>query len=207
MKIYDISMTIHEDMIVYKDKEEKRPHFNNKANYINADYYDTDLYMNLHTGTHFDAPLHMVKDGQTMEGYKLEKFITDVKVFNLEHLNNKITKEDLLSYDIKAGDFILLKTKNSYDTTFNFDFIYLDQSGAQYLAERSIIGVGIDALGIERAQPEHETHKVLLRRGIMILEGLTLKEVEEGGYLMIALPLKIKNVEAAPTRAVLVENL
>ena len=69
---------------------------------------------------------------------------------------------------------------------------------------KEIKGVGIDALGIERNQTP--THKLLLGAGIIIIEGLRLKDVPEGEYFLIALPLKIKDVEAAPTRAILVEK-
>ena len=97
-----------------------------------------------------------------------------------------------------------MKTKNSWDDQFQSDFIYLDKSGAEFLEENNVLGVGIDALGIERNQPYHETHKILLSRHIPILEGLRLKEVPAGEYILHALPLKIAGVEAAPTRAVLI---
>ncbi len=85
------------------------------------------------------------------------------------------------------------------------DFIYLKKSGAEFLAEQGIIGVGIDALGIERAQPNHETHNILMEKGIIIIEGLRLKEVPTGNYFMCALPLKIKGADGAPARVVLME--
>lgn len=89
---------------------------------------------------------------------------------------------------------------------FNFEFVYLDKSGAAYLKETGIRGVGIDTLGIERAQPNHETHKVLLNQNIIIIEGLRLEDIKEGEYTLYVLPLKIKNTEAAPSRAILIEN-
>ena len=66
--------------------------------------------------------------------------------------------------------------------------------------------MGIDTLGIERAQAGHETHISLLSRDIIILEGLRLADVNPGEYLLIALPVKIQDAEGAPTRAVLVEG-
>ena len=56
------------------------------------------------------------------------------------------------------------------------------------MVEKGVIGAGIDSLGIERNQPNHETHKTLLSNKIMILEGLRLKHVEEGPYVLIAAP-------------------
>lgn len=69
-----------------------------------------------------------------------------------------------------------------------------------------ISGVGIDSLGIERSQPGHETHKLLLGQGIIILEGLQLADIKEGAYKMLALPLKMHGTEAAPARVVLIED-
>src|SRR5690606_13608676 len=115
-------------------------------------------------------PLHMLKNGQTMEIYRVEDFITKCKVFDFTHLSNSISKTDLETKNIEENDFILLKTKNSFSESFEDNFIYLDKTGALYLKEKKIKGVGIDALGIERAQPEHETHKYLLESSIMIVE-------------------------------------
>ena len=86
------------------------------------------------------------------------------------------------------------------------DFIYLAESGARYLVDKGVRGVGIDALGIERNQLGHPTHKLLLANGIYILEGLRLKEVKEGSYTLIAAPLNIIGVEASPVRALLLDK-
>ena len=205
MKIYDISMTIDEKMQVYKNRAEKRPRLIVERDFKSGSAYETRLEFNLHTGTHIDAPLHMLEGGETIDTYALEKFITSCKVFDLRGLK-KISANDLKNKDIKKNDFILLKTDNSEKEDFDFEFTYLDESGAFYLKDLEISGVGIDALGIERDQVGHGTHKALLGAGIIILEGLRLKEVPEGNYQLIALPLKIANVEAAPVRAVLLEN-
>ena len=57
--------------------------------------------------------------------------------------------------------------------------------------------MGIDALGVERSQPDHATHQILPWSGIVIIEGLRLNHVPAGEYLMIATPLKVLGVEAA----------
>ena len=67
--------------------------------------------------------------------------------------------------------------------------------------------MAIDSFGIERAQPNHETHKILFKNGITIIEGVRLKEIAEDEYFMCALPLKIKGVDGSPARIVLIKNL
>lgn len=205
LKIHDISMTISENMMVYKNLDKKKPRIFNTANFETDHHYETDFAMNMHTGTHIDAPLHMMKNGQTMESYDIQRFVTPAKVIDLVSVEDCITEKDLLGRGIEPGDFVLMKTKNSFDLEFNPNFVFLEQSGARYLQEIGISGVGIDALGIERSQANHKTHLYLLGAGIMIVEGLMLKEIEEGNYQLIVLPLKIQGVEAAPARAILIE--
>jgi arylformamidase len=206
MKVYDISMTVSPEIMTYKNLPEKKPIFENQSNFDNGSHYETKVTYNLHTGTHVDAPLHMVEDGATMESYDIGRFITPCRVLDLTHVRGMVHKDDLKGFDIQPGDFLLLKTKNSWDTAFDFDFVSLAEDGAIYLKELGVDGVGIDALGIERSQPSHMTHISLLGQGIIILEGLQLKEVPEGKYQLIALPIKLAGVEAAPVRAVLIDD-
>lgn len=203
--ILDISMPIEKNMPVYKGKDTKRPLLQVVSDFETGTVYESSLKMNLHTGTHLDRTLHMVAGGNTIETLKLEDVITECKVLDFTEIKDKITKEDLISKQINRGDFILLKTRNSYENILEGDFIYLDQSGAGYLADLKIKGVGIDALGIERAQPGHETHLQLMREDIHILEGLRLKDINEGSYLLFAAPVNIIGAEAAPVRAVLIK--
>lgn len=201
--IYDVSMLIHEEMQVYKNKDEKKPVFKSINHLSEGGSYETLLTMNLHTGTHIDYPLHMIKDGETSNVEVIGDFLTQCHVFDLTQVNGKIEIVDLEKYDINEGDFILLKTKNSLTDDFLFDFTYLGAEAALYLASIGIKGVGIDGLGIERNQPKHPTHHELLSKGIIIIEGLRLKDIAEKSYEMICLPLKIKNVEATPARIIL----
>jgi len=206
MKIIDISMDIDPNIQVYKNKEEKIPVFTLESTHKENSFHESKIEMNMHTGTHMDAPLHMIEGGKRIKDTVLEKLITPCKVFDFTNVSGGITKEDLETREIEEKDFVLLKTKNSLTEEFIYDFIYLEKSGAEYLKNKKIKGVGIDALGIERDQPDHETHKILLGNDIPILEGLRLKGVPEGEYVLLALPIKIPEAEGAPVRAVLLEK-
>ncbi|NLB79005.1 MAG: cyclase family protein [Clostridiaceae bacterium] len=207
MKIYDISMEISYEMPVYKGRAEKRPIFKVDSDFKSGSSYETRLDMNLHTGTHLDAPLHMIEGEKNLDSFNLDKVITKCRVIDLTDAVEKISKVHLETKKIQTGDFILLKTQNSTENILEKDFIYLDETGAEYLRDKKIKGVGIDALGIERAQPGHETHKILFNAGIVIIEGLKLDEVDEGEYFLFAAPVKNKWFEASPVRAVLITNL
>lgn len=204
--IYDISMGIHTAMPVYKNKDEKRPAFERTADFPTNGARETRLHMDAHTGTHVDAPLHMVEGGATIETLSLERLLRPCRVIDLTHVEQAIHAADLRPAQPQKGEFILLKTRNSFADTFDFEFVYLSADGAEYLAECGIDGVGIDALGVERAQPEHPTHKALFGIGAIIIEGLRLRAVESGEYEMIAAPLPLIGIDAAPARVLLVRE-
>ena len=196
MKIYDVSMTISKDIQVWKNKEEKKPKFKVASDFSTGTTFETDVYLNLHTGTHMDFPLHMIKDGKTSDTLDLNKLIREVKVFDLTHVKDAIDEKDLVDLNIKENDFVLFKTRNSFEDTFNYNFIYGNECAATYLASKKIKGVGVDSLGIERDQKGHPTHHVLMDQDVIIIEGLRLGNVPEGQYQMYALPIKMKSVEA-----------
>jgi arylformamidase len=204
MKIYDITAPIFDGMPVYKNKPEKQPSFERVTN---AHVTETRMSLDVHTGTHMDAPLHMVNDGETIETIALEKIVGPCKVLDLTHVEDGINKGDLTSFDIEKGDFLLFKTSNSNNEEFNFEFIYLKEDGARYLAELDIRGLGIDALGVERSQPGHPTHKALFSKKIIVIEGLRLKEVQQGEYFMVAAPLKLIGTDASPARVMLLDGI
>lgn len=207
MKIIDISREIHEDMVVYKNRDSKRIKRLVGARHEVNHYHESRIEMDMHTGTHADAPLHMLEKGHTIESYSLKAFLGKVKVFDLTGLEEKyIQRKDLLSLPIQEGDRIILKTKNSYDREYNLEFVYLEEDAAQFLAEKKIICLGMDAMSIERDKPGHPTHKIILGAGIAVIEDLQLAEVEAGEYFLAALPLKIRGAEASPLRAVLIQD-
>jgi arylformamidase len=200
---YDISMPIQLGMPVYKNYPDKTPSFDVVRTFDQHTVFETNITMNLHTGTHLDFPKHTLPEGATSTGHDLTPLIGSATVYDLTNVASGITKEDLESLSIQPGDFVLFKTKSSWDTTFNPEFIYVTLSAAQYLVAKGVRGVGVDALGVERAQPGHPTHDLLLSNNVIILEGIQLKDVPAGIYKMTCLPLHIVGVEALPVRAIL----
>tara|TARA_Y100000310_G_scaffold345863_1_gene471789 strand:+ start:52362 stop:52970 length:609 start_codon:yes stop_codon:yes gene_type:complete len=199
----DISWPLTEDMTRYKERKLFHTRFFRVFSKDNA--RQSLAAMDSHAGTHIDAPAHYVKNGKTIDKVKLEIFNGRCRVLDLSKLN-VIGKDNLVKFKIKAGERILLKTKNSdlkANAKFNYDFVYLDASGGEYLASKKVKCVGIDYLGIERNQKGHETHGALLGNEIPIIEGLRLKGVKPGKYELVCLPLSYVGMEAAPCRAVL----
>lgn len=210
-KIIDISMPIYEGMKVYKGRDAKKPRIENQVNHQTSSVHETLLSMNLHTGTHIDTKLHMIDGGEVLENISISDFIAPAIVLDFSDIEESIGEDDFvkkfeekkLEHKNLEDYFLLLKTKNSFEDILEKDFIFLNETGAKFLSEKKIRGVGIDALGIERDQPGHKTHLLLMKKNIHILEGLQLSHVKEGEYILLALPISIQGVEASPVRAVL----
>lgn len=204
MKRYDVSMTIHEDMQVYKNQPSKKPSFEVVADFDRASYHETNVTMNVHTGTHMDFPLHMIRDGETSSSLDLDRMIGTVKVFDLTGVQ-VIDKDVVEPLPIAPHDNVFFKTANSYSETFDKEFVFIKHDAADYLAELHLNIVGVDGLGVERGQPGHPTHHSLMNANTYIIEGLRLKDVKPGIYYMYALPLKIEGMDALPMRVILEE--
>ena len=167
------------------------------------------MHLSSHTGTHVDAPAHFIKDGITIDQIQLDRLVGQAIVLDLMYVLDGITRDDLVDKKIKKGDIVLFKTVNSLTPAtgkFTPHFVYLEASGAQYLAEIGVKAVGIDYLGIERSQIDHLTHTTLMHADIVIIEGLRLEFIAPGEYMCVCLPLNIIGLEAAPARAILIEK-
>lgn len=205
MKIYDISWPLFNGMTTYKNngtfkREETRTWKDNKSR-------ESLINTGSHIGTHIDAPTHFLEKGKTIDQLDLTKLIGPCKVIDLTDIpfGKAITADDLKKH--KLASRLLLKTRNSHlkaDDKFNPDFIYVDKTAAKYLVEQGVVCVGIDYLGIETKQPDHETHQQLLDHEVVIIEGLRLAAIEPGDYFLNCLPLPLVGGDAALARAVLI---
>lgn len=167
------------------------------------------VQMSLHSGTHIDAPSHYLDNGETIDNIEVSRLCGVAYVFDLTHLH-RISAEDIDINKAENASIYLLKTSNSniwQQGKFNKDYVHIDEGCAEKLAAIGLTLVGIDYLSIEEFESElHTVHKTLLSKGIIILEGLNLSSIEEGKYELYCLPLNICNAEAAPARAVLVQQ-
>ena len=204
--IFDISWPISKATTGYKDRSivsiEEIKNFNRDG------VRETAIHLSSHSGTHVDAPSHFLKEGKCIDEIHLDRLIGDCVVLDMTTCAERITRDCLLAHDneITQGSIILLRTTNSDlspTDKFSSHFVYLEASGAAYLAEKQVKAVGIDYLGIEHSQPGHPTHENLLNADIVIVEGLRLHHVQPGSYFFVCLPLNVIGTEAAPARAVL----
>jgi arylformamidase len=155
---------------------------------------------------HLDAPYHFVEGGRRLNEIPLEQLIGKATVFEIQGVAS-IGRGDLESLIWNGVEKVLFKTDNSkhwQDDGFYADFVYLEPEGAEFLVEHGISLVGIDYLSIDKFKSErHPTHFVLLRKNVVILEGLNLNSVPPGEYTLFALPLNLFGADGAPTRVIL----
>ena len=106
---------------------------------------------------------------------------------------------------------LLCRTRNSEywargDNVFHTDFVAIDPSGAEWIVQHGIQLVGVDYLSVGAYEGGIPTHEILLSHGVVPVEGLDLSRIEPGEYQLICLPLKLKDCDGAPVRAVLMRD-
>lgn len=208
MKIFDISWPLDENTTAYKDK--KTISFEQTRTFEKDKVRESVITLGSHSGTHIDAPAHFLKAGKTIDKIPLDHFTGPCTVVDLSSVQGAIEARHLQEYEFEEDAFVLFKTANSMLPTtapFKKDFVYLAVSAAYYLIDCGVALVGFDYLGIERDQPAHETHTLLMQQEITIVEGLRLAKMRSGTYLFVCLPLAVVGLEAAPARAMLVAEI
>ena len=169
----------------------------------------SQININSHNGTHIDAPFHFIAEGTTIDMMPLDTAIGPARVIEIKDPVS-IKLDEVEPYDIKEGERILFKTRNSsyaYKTAdFVDDYVYCTNEVAHYLKDKKIRLVGVDYITIGN-QKDHENikivHETLLMNGIYIIEMLNLDGVKPGDYEMVCLPLRMEKGDAGPCRAII----
>ena len=207
MKIYDVTVPLSKELVVYPGDPQVKISRRTKANEQDAKYNLSRYSFGSHTGTHVDPPFHLIDGGITVDKLPLELLIGRARV--VEVTAPCIDEAVLEEFDFTADARVLFKTRNSYlwsQKVFVKDYVYITPGAARSLVNDGIKVVGIDYLSVEKFNGEPETHMALLGAGTIIIEGLDLREVEPGDYELICLPLKVKDGDGAPARVVLRQN-
>ena len=161
-----------------------------------------------HTGTHVDAPKHFFDDGLGVDSLPLDVLMGPCVVICVEDDVNAVGETELKLHELKSHTRVLIKTRNSSyirEREFRKDYTYLAPDGAAYLARLGVRLVGVDYLSVEQFHSgHHQTHRTLLEKGIVIVEGLDLSAPPMGPYELRVLPLRLVGLDGGPARAVLV---
>lgn len=156
----------------------------------------TSFSMCAHNGTHVDAPFHFLSDGNTIEKVDLDAFVGDCYI---AHHEGNVTADDAANILEKAqsagaSERILIAGKAT-----------VTAEAARVLAQSKIKLIGNESQTVGPEDAPMEVHKILLGADVVLLEGIVLKDVNEGKYFLSAAPINLGGCDGAPCRAVLVK--
>lgn len=153
------------------------------------------LETTLHCGTHADSPLHFISGGDTINGLDPSLFVGECRVIELPP--GRITGDMVDRYFPRYCKRVLIKSGGG---------AYFDRTGAEEAAYLGVRLIGTDAMSVGCAEDQTGPHRAFGSEGVAVLENLELTEVSPGNYFLIAPPIKIAGVEAAPARALLLDG-
>lgn len=150
-----------------------------------------------HNGTHIDAPFHFIRDGKTVDELGLEPFVGDCFVARRKGELIAADAENILREAEKqnVAQRILIAGKAT-----------VTAEAARVFARAGILLLGNESQTVGPEDAPAEVHRILLGRGVVLLEGLVLEGVGEGEYFLSAAPLNLGGLDGAPCRAYLIET-
>ena len=209
MTIYDISLPISSNLPVWEGDPKVELELILSMN-EGADANVSRFSAGVHVGTHVDAPHHFLNDGRTVENLDLDILTGGAFVLHLVEGVDAVDAATLADAFIpKDTSRLLIRTRNSQQwmqksPKFIRDFVAITPDGAEWLVENNIKLIGVDYLSVAAFDNPIPTHQILLRAGIVVIEGCDLSQVPEGVYELYCLPLKLIGAEGAPARTILI---
>jgi len=227
MKAIDLSHTIHDDIQIYPGDPAPsiRRGLTHEKDYCHVDV----LTLGSHTGTHIDAPFHFLKKGKKIDEFPVQRFVGDGVLVDVSAKSDRdlIEPEDIEPYEseIAEGDFVVFRTDRDkyFGTPKYYLHPFLSAEGARLLVRRGVSLVAIDAMNIDptycgymdsdapaKNMPEEEeygypVHDILLSNDILIVENLcNLDRIKHVRGVYSFLPLKLKDSDGSPIRAVFI---
>lgn len=210
MRVIDLSHIIKTNMTTYT-KDEK-PEIYNIATIEKDGFNEKSLNIYTHTGTHIDAPSHMINKGKTIDEFNINEFIGIAIIIDISSIK-EVTLKEIMKYEDKIinCDFLILKT--GYDKYwgtkeyFN-NYPSLTEEAAKWICDFNLKGIGIDAISIDKFDSiDFEIHNIILSRGKLIIENLTnLDIINREEFTLVATPLKIEDGDGSPVRAIAITD-
>ena len=160
-----------------------------------------------HVGAHADAPLHYDAQGQAIGALDLAPFLGRCRVIHAIGVGPLVQWEHLRHAAQDLPPRVLVRTyqRAPVDRWDPALAAYAPET-VQQLAALGVRLIGIDTASIDPADSKSlDSHQVIRRLDLRVLENLVLDEVPEGDYELIALPLKLMTADASPVRAILRE--
>ena len=191
MKIYDISQEVFSCAVYPGDPEPQKQTLYATEE---GDLYNlTAFYMCAHNGTHIDVPFHFLPDGKTVEKMPLDSFVGDCFVARCE---GELDAEGASKILARSDAQRILIAGNATVTA----------QAAEVFAAAGIKLLGCEGQTVGPEEAPMQVHLILLKAGVVLLEGIVLTEIPEGSYFLSAAPLNLAGADGAPCRAYLIEK-
>lgn len=196
MKIYDISQEVFTCSVFPGDKQPERKVLERIEEGGSCNL--TGLYMCAHNGTHVDAPYHFYSDGKTIDQVALERFIGKCFVTFAEGAVTDSIAEDIIKKATEAD-------KESVKRILIGGDCFVTLEAAKVFAKTEIMLLGNESQTVGPLEAPAKVHYELLNKEVVLLEGIRLKDVEEGVYMLNAAPINLGGADGAPCRAILMK--
>lgn len=201
----DLTHTITEDMSLFPGTP--MPTLKEISTIEKDGFAEHQLTITSHTGTHIDAPAHVIDGGKTLDNLPIDAFVGTGFCLSIGNNESISTKQiSALHSELQTIDFLLIHTGwsekwNTVEYQQNSPVFSLD--AAKMLTQYNLKGIGIDTLSPDPVDSvEIPVHKILLGKKILIIENLTNLNLLTGHqFLFHAMPLKTIHADGAPVRA------
>jgi arylformamidase len=164
------------------------------------------ITLSTHTGAHADAPYHYDAEGKTIAEMPLETYLGPARVVDVRDCGTLVLPEHVHTSltDCCPPRVLLRCCDHAAVDVWNSAFTAVAPATIDLLVAHGVILIGIDTPSLDpEISKTLDAHMAVRRHRLSILEGLVLDAVPPGDYELIALPLKLVNLDAAPLRAVL----
>ena len=209
MRIIDLTHPISADMPVYPGTEP--PIFETGCSIEDTGFLEKKITLYSHTGTHIDAPAHLINGHKTLDRLPVDRFYGKALVINYQDRKQTIEMDVLKPHEnnIRAIDFLLIHTgwDHHWGTERYFhQYPVLSMETANWLSSFHLKGLGLDTISADRADTQdYPVHKAFLQKEIIIVENLTNLEDLPGEPVMFScFPLYFTEADGSPVRAVAV---
>lgn len=214
MKVIDLTHGISKDMPVYEGTE--KPFFAVPCTIEKDGFKETKFTIYSHTGTHMDAPNHMLAGAKTLDLFSVDHFCGSGIVLDFSNLKKgqiDVTELKPFSFQLASKDFVLINTGWSSfwgNEQYFKGFPTLTPEAALWLSWFNLKGIGVDTISVDPVidnplQEVFKIHTIFLEQEILIIENLTnLHLLVEKDFSLYCLPLKLAEADGSPVRAVAV---
>lgn len=209
MRVLDLTHRIHPAMPVYPGTA--HPVLAPLTTLAEHGFAERLVTLATHTGTHMDAPAHILPGAVTLDQIAPDRFVGRSCVLDLDVGGPSVPRSVLETQAVRLRDttIVLLRTgwsRHWGEPEYFRGFPTLAPDAAHFLVERGVGAVGIDAISFDTVDAaDLPIHRILLGAGILLIENLTgLDLLPPAGFLLACLPLPLGDADGAPCRAVAV---